>query len=112
MAVRAGQAAAQPFELRQCEYERVREPLPPFTGESAAQKVQAAEDAWNARDPVKVAAAYSEDTCWRNRSEFITRQLDFAVRTAVAALLQAYEPSTAAPFTGPSGPSGYQQGRA
>jgi nuclear transport factor 2 (NTF2) superfamily protein len=50
----------------------VREPLPPFTAETAAQKVQAAEDAWNTRDPAKVAAAYTPDTQWRNRSQFLT----------------------------------------
>jgi len=49
----------------------MKPPLPPFTAESAAAKVQAAEDAWNTRDPQKVALAYSEDTRWRNRSEFI-----------------------------------------
>ena len=47
-----------------------RPPLPPFTLESAAQKVRMAEDAWNARDPEKVALAYSEDSRWRNRAEF------------------------------------------
>lgn len=46
-------------------------PVPPFTLETAAQKVQAAEDAWNSKDPVKVSQAYSIDTEWRNRSEFI-----------------------------------------
>ncbi|GAC1444107.1 MAG: nuclear transport factor 2 family protein [Mycobacteriales bacterium] len=50
----------------------MRKPLPPFTAETAAQKVQAAEDAWNTRDPVRVAAAYTEDTRWRNRSQFVT----------------------------------------
>jgi nuclear transport factor 2 (NTF2) superfamily protein len=50
----------------------VRPPVPPFTAETAAQKVQAAEDAWNTRDPAKVAAAYTVDTEWRNRSEFLT----------------------------------------
>src|SRR4249920_1260515 len=49
-----------------------RPPLPPFTEETARQKVQAAEDAWNTRDPERVAAAYTVDTVWRNRSEFIT----------------------------------------
>ena len=49
-----------------------RPPVPPFTAETAAQKVQAAEDAWNTRDPEKVAAAYTPDTRWRNRSEFLT----------------------------------------
>ena len=44
---------------------------PPFTQESARQKVQIAEDLWNTRDPKKVAQAYTEDSIWRNRSEFI-----------------------------------------
>ncbi len=48
-----------------------RPPLPPFTRESAEQKVQAAEDGWNSRDPTRVASAYTEDTQWRNRSEFV-----------------------------------------
>jgi nuclear transport factor 2 (NTF2) superfamily protein len=47
-----------------------RPPLPPFTEETARRKVQAAEDAWNLRDPERVALAYTEDTEWRNRSEF------------------------------------------
>ena len=47
-----------------------RPPLPPFTRETAAQKVQAAEDAWNTRDPERVAGAYTEDSQWRNRDEF------------------------------------------
>jgi nuclear transport factor 2 (NTF2) superfamily protein len=45
-------------------------PLPPFTPESAAQKVRMAEDAWNTRDPDRVVLVYTEDTRWRNRSEF------------------------------------------
>jgi nuclear transport factor 2 (NTF2) superfamily protein len=49
-----------------------RPPLPPFTEETARQKVQLAEDAWNTRDPERVAGAYSEDSVWRNRGEFIT----------------------------------------
>jgi len=71
-----------------------RPPLPPFTAETAAQKVQAAEDAWNTRDPERVAAAYTPDSVWRNRHEFITgraqivefltrkwdRELDYALR--------------------------------
>jgi nuclear transport factor 2 (NTF2) superfamily protein len=71
-----------------------RPPLPPFTAESAAQKVQAAEDAWNTRDPERVALAYTEDSAWRNRDEFFTgrraivafltrkweRELDYALR--------------------------------
>lgn len=48
-----------------------RPPLPPFTAETARQKVQAAEDAWNRRDPERVALAYTEDTEWRNRTEFL-----------------------------------------
>jgi uncharacterized protein len=47
-------------------------PLPPFTLETAKDKVQAAENAWNTRDPEKVSLAYTEDSEWRNRSEFIT----------------------------------------
>ena len=69
-------------------------PLPPFTAETAAQKVQAAEDAWNTRDPEKVAQAYTVDSVWRNRDQFVTgraeivafltqkweRELDYALR--------------------------------
>ena len=47
-------------------------PLPPFTPESAAQKVRLAEDAWNTRDPDRVVQVYTEDTQWRNRAEFPT----------------------------------------
>ncbi len=46
-------------------------PLPPFTLETAKIKIQAAEDAWNTRDPDRVALAYTEDSQWRNRSEFL-----------------------------------------
>ncbi|GGF42223.1 hypothetical protein GCM10011519_15090 [Marmoricola endophyticus] len=49
-----------------------RPPLPPFDEQSARAKVQAAEDAWNTRDPEKVAGAYTPDTVWRNRDEFLT----------------------------------------
>lgn len=49
----------------------VKPPLPPFTLETATAKVQAAEDAWNNRNPDKVSLAYSPDSQWRNRSEFI-----------------------------------------
>jgi nuclear transport factor 2 (NTF2) superfamily protein len=49
----------------------MQRPLPPFTRESAIQKVRLAEDAWNSRDPQKVASAYSSTSRWRNRSEFI-----------------------------------------
>ncbi len=48
-----------------------RPPLPPFTPETAAQKARMAEDAWNSRDPERVALAYTEDSEWRNRAEFI-----------------------------------------
>ncbi len=71
-----------------------RPPLPPFTRQTAAQKVQAAEDAWNTRDPERVSLAYSEDSAWRNRDAFIEgraeivtfltskweRELDYALR--------------------------------
>ncbi len=71
-----------------------RPPLPPFTAETAAQKVQAAEDAWNTRDPERVAQAYSADSVWRNRDTFVTgrdeivafltekwaRELEYALR--------------------------------
>ena len=49
-----------------------RPPLPPFTRETAAEKVRLAEDAWNSRDPAKVALAYTVDSRWRNRAEFIS----------------------------------------
>ncbi|MEV4428383.1 nuclear transport factor 2 family protein [Streptomyces sp. R-07] len=48
-----------------------RPPLPPFTAETAAAKVRAAEDAWNTRDPERVALAYTPDSVWRNRDEFL-----------------------------------------
>ena len=59
-----------------------RPPLPPFTAESAAQKVRLAEDAWNSRDPDRVALAYSQDSAWRNRAEFLQG------RDAIRAFLQ------------------------
>ena len=49
-----------------------RPPLPPFTKETAAQKVRMAEDAWNTRDPQKVSMAYTADSVWRNRAEFLS----------------------------------------
>ena len=49
-----------------------RPPLPPFADETAAQKVRAAEDAWNSRDPARVVLAYTTDSQWRNRAEFLT----------------------------------------
>lgn len=48
-----------------------RPPLPPFTAETAAQKVRAAEDGWNSRDPARVALAYTPDSVWRNRATFL-----------------------------------------
>jgi len=59
-----------------------RPPLPPFTFETAVQKVRMAEDAWNSRDPERVAGAYTEDSRWRNRSEF------FQGRTEIVAFLR------------------------
>lgn len=59
-----------------------RPPLPPFTAETAAQKVRGAEDAWNGRDPERVALAYSPDSRWRNRAEFVEG------RAAIIAFLQ------------------------
>jgi len=61
----------------------VRPPVPPFTLETAAAKVQAAEDAWNTRDPARVALAYTEDSVWRNRDVFVTG------RTEIEAFLTA-----------------------
>ena len=74
-----------------------RPPLPPFTRETAAKKVQAAEDAWNTRDPERVAGAYTEDSVWRNRDQFVRgraeivrfltakweRELDYALRKSL-----------------------------
>jgi nuclear transport factor 2 (NTF2) superfamily protein len=74
-----------------------RPPLPPFTAQTAAQKVQAAEDAWNSRDPERVSLAYSPDSVWRNRDTFVTgraeivafltgkwqRELDYALRKSL-----------------------------
>ncbi|GGT06833.1 hypothetical protein GCM10010271_06530 [Streptomyces kurssanovii] len=74
-----------------------RPPLPPFDLDSALAKVQAAEDAWNTRDPHKVALAYTEDSVWRNRDVFLTgreqitefltakweRELDYVLRKSL-----------------------------
>jgi hypothetical protein len=59
-----------------------RPPLPPFTHETAIQKVRMAEDAWNTRDPERVSLAYTEDSRWRNRAEYPTG------RTKIVAFLQ------------------------
>ena len=56
----------------------MRPPVPPFTEETARVKVQAAEDAWNTRDPDKVAAAYTVDSVWRNRDTFVTGRAEIA----------------------------------
>ena len=53
-----------------------RPPVPPFTFETATQKVRLAEDGWNSRDPAKVALAYAEDTSWRNRAEFVVGRVE------------------------------------
>ena len=53
-----------------------RPPLPPFTAETAARKARAAEDAWNTREPERVALAYTEDSVWRNRAEFCTSRAE------------------------------------
>lgn len=68
--------------MTQPQTEPPRPPLPPFTAQSAAQKARGAEDAWNSRDPARVAAAYTPDSRWRNRSEF------FSGREAIAAFLE------------------------
>jgi uncharacterized protein len=74
-----------------------RPPFPPFTADTAAQKVQAAEDAWNTCDPERVASAYTVDSLWRNRDLFIAgraqivdfltakweRELDYALRKSL-----------------------------
>jgi hypothetical protein len=59
-----------------------RPPLPPFSAETAVTKARLAEDAWNTRDPERVAGAYTEDSRWRNRAEF------FSGREAIVAFLQ------------------------
>ncbi|MCM2457688.1 nuclear transport factor 2 family protein [Rhizobium sp. CG4] len=60
-----------------------RPPVPPFTSESAAQKVRLAEDGWNSRDPIRVSLAYTVDCRWRNRAEFVTGR--DAIQTFLAA---------------------------
>jgi nuclear transport factor 2 (NTF2) superfamily protein len=79
-----------------------RPPLPPFTHETALRKVQAAEDAWNTRDPERVSLAYTEDSVWRNRDQFVTgraeivafltakweRELDYVLRKSLWAFTE------------------------
>ncbi|HEX5046352.1 MAG TPA: nuclear transport factor 2 family protein [Gammaproteobacteria bacterium] len=74
-----------------------RSPFPPFTEDTARAKVKAAEDAWNTRDPARVAGAYTEDSVWRNRDEFVrgraeikaflerkwARELDYRLRKSL-----------------------------
>ena len=74
-----------------------RPPFPPFTVETAIVKVQAAEDAWNSRDPERVSLAYTQDSVWRNRDQFLTgraaivefltakweRELDYVLRKSL-----------------------------
>lgn len=74
-----------------------RPPFPPFTEDTARAKVKAAEDAWNTRDPARVAGAYTEDSVWRNRDEFVrgraeikaflerkwARELDYRLRKSL-----------------------------
>ena len=56
--------------------EAPRPPFPPFTEETAAEKVRKAEDAWNSRDPARVALAYTADSLWRNRAEFLKGRVE------------------------------------
>jgi uncharacterized protein len=79
-----------------------RPPVPPFTRETALQKVQAAENAWNSRDPERVSLAYTEDSVWRNRDQFVDgraaiveflsqkweRELDYALRKSLWAFTE------------------------
>ena len=63
--------------------EAARPPVPPFTADSAAQKVRLAEDGWNSRDPKRVALAYTPDSRWRNRADFpVGRERDHRVARA------------------------------
>jgi nuclear transport factor 2 (NTF2) superfamily protein len=68
--------------MQQSGEDRVRPPVPPFDEDSARQKVKAAQDAWNTRDPERVSLAYTEDSKWRNRDEF------FEGREEIVAFLQ------------------------
>jgi uncharacterized protein len=79
-----------------------RPPLPPFTRDTALRKVQATEDAWNTRDPERVSLAYTEDSVWRNRDQFVTgraeivafltakweRELDYVLRKSLWAFTE------------------------
>jgi uncharacterized protein len=90
----AGRKPTRPAPRAEREPMTRRPPFPPFTEETARQKVQAAEDAWNTRDPERVAGAYTEGSVWRNRGEFLSgraeiveflrrkwaRELDYALR--------------------------------
>ena len=94
-----------------------RPPLPPLDSESALTKVQAAEDAWNTRDPERVAGAYTVYSAWRNRDAFFTgraaiiefltakwnRELDYALRKNLWASYQQHERGIHALWPGASG---------
>src|SRR5882757_5631776 len=83
---------------------------PPFTPETASRKVRQAEDAWNSRDPDRVALAYTEDSVWRNRGEFLAgrdqiraflarkweRELDYRLVKALWAFTEDASPSASA----------------
>ncbi|SRR6266436_3414953 len=99
-----------------------RPPLPPFTCETATQKVRLAEDAWNTRDPERVALAYTLESTWRNRSEFLVgrdaivqflrrkwaKELDypFGQKTQTHYFRRVYEPTIARSL--PCNPSCYK----
>jgi uncharacterized protein len=78
-----------------------RPPLPPFTQETAIQKVRLAEDGWNSCDPEKVALAYALDSRWRNRSEFVSGRQDivaflarkWAARASRASAADGFRPA-------------------
>ena len=79
-----------------------RPPLPPFDRESALTKVQAAEDAWNTRDPERVAGAYTADSAWRNRDSFFAGRAAAARLGPVAAAELRAEPPCGLPQGSPA----------
>nr|CBA30820.1 hypothetical protein Csp_C25460 [Curvibacter putative symbiont of Hydra magnipapillata] len=82
---------AQRSEVPMSTPETPRPPLPPFDAESAALKVRLAEDGWNSQDPVRVALAYTPDSVWRNRSEFLQG------REQITTFLTSMEPRVGLP---------------
>jgi len=70
-------------------------PIPPFTAETAAEKARLAEDAWNTRDPARVVLAYTSDSRWRNRAEFLEG------RDAIRAFLTPHRARSSCPARGP-----------